>query len=159
MLGRPYRIQPTVAAITAAATNKKLLILTPAANKLVLVRSMVVSQRGNNDNETWSVAIREIATPGGGDSFTAIEPVDPGDPSAGFTVAVDNGTTITGTSGNIIAKRGGHVQGPLHFVPTDTSGVLMVCSANRVLLIQCDNAPATSATTPIIDLLVEEVGA
>lgn len=158
-MGRLYRVEPTVAAISAAATNKKLLILTPAANKLVLVKAVIVSQRGNNDNETWSVALREIATPGGGDSFTAIESIDPGDASAGFTVAVDNGTTITGTSGNIIAKRGGHVQGPLQFVPTDTAGNIMVCSANRVLLIQCDNAPATSATTPIIDLVVEEIGA
>jgi hypothetical protein len=158
-MGRLYKMVPTVAAISAAATNKNLVIITPAANKLVLIRSITISQRGNNDNETWSCALREIATPAAGDAFTNIEPVDPGDPAASFAVAADNGTTITGTSGNYLAKVGGHVQGPLQMVPTDDKGVLMIASANRVALIQCDNAPASSATTPIIEILCEEIGA
>lgn len=158
-MGRLYHIVPTVAAIAAGATNKKLVGITPAANKLVYIKSITISQRGNNDNETWSCALREVATLAGGDSFTLTEPVDPGDPAFSGTVIADNGTTITGTSGNLISKVGGHVQGPLQMIGTDSSGNLAMATANRPLIVQCDNAPTTSATTPIIEILCEEIGA
>lgn len=156
-IGRNYKISPALAAVAAAATDERVVYITAAANNVLLVRKIEISQEGNNDNETFSAALAEITTPGGGDAYTPV--AEPGDAAASFTCQVDNGTAITGTTSTVVHQQASHGQGRIQMVPTDVSGVLAVCTADRPLCVVIVQGLTTNAMDElVVDILVEEIG-
>lgn len=154
-MGRVYKVVPTIAAVTNN-TTEQVLLFQAADDKPYHIRSIMVSQKGNSDNEEWAVNLREHATPGGGDSVSTVEPVDGNDSSFSGTIVSDNGTDITGTPGNSLARVAGHVQAPIQLVPTEINGSLGRVEQTRAMVLEVE-APATSNVTPIVTVTLEEV--
>lgn len=157
-MGRLYKIVPTIAQIAAAADDE-IVLFQAADDRPYHIRSIVITQEGNNDNEGWSATLREITGGAGGDAVAAadIVPVDGSDSAFGGTITSENGTDITNTSlDGQLSRMGAHLQGAIQMVPTEAGGSLGRVAQGRDLVLQL-SAPPTNPVTPIVVITVEEI--
>jgi hypothetical protein len=104
-MSRIYTV-PWSGTVTAAGGDTDLWELTPADDKPIKLRSILLSQIsevGDTAEEGLRISIIQLpatVTSGNGSSVTPV-PVDPADAAAGFTAEV-NGTTVATTSGTAV---------------------------------------------------------
>lgn len=161
-MGRIYYVAYT-GTLTNAGGNSDLLELTPADDKPVKLRGMVLSQISevaDAAEEGLQISIQRFpatVTSGSGGSAPTIVPVDSADSAAGFAVECNNTTVATTSSTAVVfGYLGWNVRNtPFDFWWPDP-GMAPKAKQGEAIIVRCDTTPADDITINLMFIIEEE---